>query len=120
MKKMGDDHPGLWRQRPHISVSRFASRVGRCPVRRLSLHSGDGVGSQQRVIGLVRRRTGLPMMSGEMTVPQCRVALAPAASHATVTQRSLSPRHARQPNLTRHPDPRRGNGKSLRASTFQS
>jgi hypothetical protein len=60
MKKMGDDHPGLWRQRPHISVSRFASRVGRCPVRRLSLHSGDGVGSQQRVIGLVRRRMGLP------------------------------------------------------------
>jgi hypothetical protein len=37
--------------------------------------------SLQRVIGLRRRRTGLPMMTGEVNdVPQCRGGLAPAAS----------------------------------------
>jgi hypothetical protein len=40
---------------------------GRCLVRRLSLQSGDGVGPQQRVIGLPRRRAGLPMMCVEIT-----------------------------------------------------
>jgi integrase/recombinase XerD len=55
------------RMHPHISVSRFVSSLGRCLGRRLSLHSGDGVGPQQRVIGLMRRRTGLPMMCVEVT-----------------------------------------------------
>ena len=51
-----------------ISVSRLRQAFGRCLVRRLSLHSGNGVGSQQRVTGLIRRRAGLPMMSVEVTV----------------------------------------------------
>ena len=64
------------------SVSRFESRLsGRCLVRRPSLHSRNGDGSQRRVIGLVRRRRGLPMMSVEVPVgPQCRGAPAPAVS----------------------------------------
>jgi integrase/recombinase XerD len=33
----------ITRTHPHISVSRSASSYGRCPVRRLSLHSGYGV-----------------------------------------------------------------------------
>jgi hypothetical protein len=37
--------------------------------------------SRQRVIGLRRRRAGLPMMTGEVNdVPQCHGGLAPAAS----------------------------------------
>ena len=37
--------------------------------------------SRQRVIGLVRRRAGLPMMSVEVLGgPQCRAGLAPAVS----------------------------------------
>jgi hypothetical protein len=49
-----------------------------CRVRRRSLHSGNGVWSQQRVTGLMRRRAGLPMMRDEvMKAPQCRVGLAP-------------------------------------------
>jgi len=39
-----------------------------------------GMFPQQRVIGLWRRRAGLPMMSGEITwVSQCRAGLAPTA-----------------------------------------
>jgi hypothetical protein len=41
----------------------------------------SGSWSQQRVIGLERRRAGLPKMSDKVTgeVPQCRVGLAPTA-----------------------------------------
>jgi hypothetical protein len=47
-----------------------------------SLHSCNGDGALQRLIGLVRRRAGLPRMSDEIAVgaSRCRVGLAPAAS----------------------------------------
>jgi CoA-transferase family III len=87
---VGGAHGGLlvWpggfevrRDEPHISVRRSCQALGRCRVRRLALHSGNGVSAHQRVIGLMRRRTGLPMMCVEVTVvPQCRGGLAPAAS----------------------------------------
>ncbi len=42
--------------------------------------------SRQRVIGLVRRRAGLPLMSVEITVvSQCRVGLAPTVSFGRTT-----------------------------------
>ena len=46
--------------------------------------------SRQRVIGLLRRRAGLPLMSVEITlVSLCRVGLAPTASLVAAGQAAI-------------------------------
>ena len=54
--------------RPHISVSRFASRVWSVPLSVVCPCIAEWGWSRQRVIGLVRRRAGLPVMSVEISV----------------------------------------------------
>ena len=79
------------RQRKAVCVKRLVGAA--CVVCPCS-SSGSGC-ARQRVIGLRRRRTGLPAMSDEVLVgPRCRVGLAPTVSlmrSLLVRPRSWSP-----------------------------
>jgi hypothetical protein len=62
-----DDRTTARRNRPLISVSRLRQAlVGAAPV--VCPCIAECGWSRQRVIGLVRRRAGLPMMTGEISV----------------------------------------------------